>query len=185
MSKQHSHQGELVAGALIGGALVGLATLALTSKKGKEATQDVSDKIEEYRDRVENYLDELNENIEQGKEEWCGKAENTIEYIKGEANRFAEGDHRELVVGLIIGGLLGLGSARLFTASSSAEADKEFLDKIGSNASSIKRVIHELAEVADQGAEKKNYSGKAESVDDVIDFALSGLQLWRSINKKK
>lgn len=195
MGRRNSGNSDVLAGVVLGGVIVGLSSLVLSSKKGATIKRDISDKIEEYRGTVEDYLGALNENIDGIEEkavEWTDKVKGTIEHVKGEIDEFSGKDHRELYVGLLIGsiagGILGVGAAKLFSGSADEEVLNDMLSKVSSGATSLQRVIHDISESIDDRNSNTSRVRRAappnEAVDDVIDFALSGLQLWRKINKK-
>jgi gas vesicle protein len=194
-----NRHGEVIAGAVLGGVIVGLSSLLISSKKGAEVTQDFSQKIDDYRDSVEEYITSINDNIEGIEDkaiEWSDKVRGTIEHVKEEVSGFAEKDHRELYIGLligaIVGGTVGAGSARLFSGKVDDQLLNDMLSKVGVGASSLHRVIRDISDTLEekQGRVKErepraNPSARPsqEPVNDVIDFALSGLQLWRKLSR--
>ncbi|MEM1283356.1 MAG: YtxH domain-containing protein [Chlamydiota bacterium] len=193
MGRRNSGQGDVIAGVVLGGVILGLSSLLLSTKKGSEVKRDISEKIDEYRDTVEDYLGSMNKNIDslEGKAtEWTDKVKDTIGHVKEEIDQFSEKDHRELYIGLLIGaiagGAFGLGASKLFSGNADDQLINEMLSKVSSGANSLQRVIHDISNSFEdkQSCRTQNSSSSSEPVDDVIDFALSGLQLWRKFNKR-
>lgn len=199
MANRNSNHGDVIAGVVLGGMIVGLSSLLLSSKKGTEVKEDISQKIEEYRDTVENYLGALNENIDGIEEkavEWTDKVKGTIEHVKEEIDDFTEKDHRELYAGLIIGavlgGAVGVGASKLFPSNADERLVNDMLAKVSTGAGSLQRVIRDISDTLEDRNTNARREERAcrssapsnEPVDDVIDFALSGLQLWRKFSKK-
>lgn len=201
MGNRNSGNGDVIAGVVIGGMIVGLSTLLLSSKKGSEVREGISQKIDEYRETVEDYIGAVNENIEGIEEkavEWTDKVKGTIELVKGEIDDFSEKDHRDLYVGLLIGtiagGILGVGASKLLSGNADDQLLNDMISKVSSGASSLQGVIRDISETLDdrngyhRGREeqrsRRSSPSSSDAVDDVVDFALSGLQLWRKFNKK-
>lgn len=187
MSNRQSGQSDILTGVVLGGIIVGLSSLYLSSKNGSKVAEDITQKVESYKNRFEDFVQDctdIEKEVENKTAEWGDKVRGTIQYVKDEVDEFAKKEHRELYVGLLIGsvvgGILGVGSAKLLSGNTSGRSLRDTLAKVGSGAASLQRVIQDISRVVDD--RKVHAQPTHEPIDEVIDFALTGLQLWRKLN---
>lgn len=201
MSSNQLSGPQVLTGVLLGGLVIGAAAYFLSTKTGKKVRKDLNCKYQEIKEDLEDFISDLNSNISKNLDEttseWSEQAKETVDYLKDKIATLGDPENQELRSKLMAGGgllaaVLAVGTA-VWLASHS--------DKLGSIQRStsssqvyawkntLKDMIDFMNERMQQSSNQLKNRAKAEvsssgPLNEVLDFATAGLQLWQNIKKK-
>lgn len=202
----------ILTGILVAGAIAGASTYLLSSNNRRYKRQ-ISRRYRDVRARMSDFLNGINSNAQylssglaSNASEWGEKAQDFIEWARDQLKVLGGREYKELRLALIGGAIIiGLvGTAAVIMASSKSGKDtSEILDRINSQICSWKKVIKNiLATVQDRAEDtldQVNRAGtrlrhkfesngrshaRSNTINEVIDFASSGLQLWQNLKNR-
>lgn len=170
----------ILVGAVIGGMLGGTAASVFTSKNASS----VRDNFHEYSDKIQAFIHSVNDNvsssIHDNAESLTDRAHDILSTMKSEFDSFPDLENKDfqkgLMVGAALGSLVGAGGAALYN-SCSPKADK---------CNTWSKVAKEVLNIANHKGRFSGESNKPQSrsINDVLDFAVTGIKLWQNLTKR-
>lgn len=190
MADSNINSNELLLGAAVGGLLVA-GSIALIRAKCHPKETGLTKKYNDYKDKIEEFLLDLEDNLEtkvsDKTKDWYKTLKETSENLKSDFNSVIKEEHGELKAGLIAGGLLGallgMEATKLYYSKEISQGQSDIKSIILENAPNWKKLIIDALEIAANRYDNKE-NPKTNRVSDVIDFVDTGLQLWKSVQKK-
>ncbi len=192
MPSKGSHQAHLLLGALLGSLAASASYLLLTTKKGEELRDSASDGIKTLKNKLEDFIETT---IEEGESVASGLSEKTDEYgdkirsflmqISDQLESLKDREGKDKLTLLLIGGVLGaiLGAGAGSLLAQDKEREGHFnVSNIASYAAVIREVLNSLEERKPQ---RRASSLNTEKINELLDFALTGLTLWQKFQKKE
>lgn len=199
MSNNKINSTELLIGALIGGLVVG-TTAVLLSSKVEKLKGDIPDRYRDLKDKMDDFIDSLSDNtqaiannVSGHASEWTDKAKDAAEYIKDELAALAGPGHRDLKIGLVAGGILagivGIGAIFALSGRGQRKRNVDFLSQFSDKAVAFKKILQNVQQVINGSTNKGSWqalqSKASHPINDIVDFALTGVQLWHSFKNRK
>lgn len=190
MATNKDNNGAII-GTVIGGLLLGATAAFIASRyAGKQF------KYNKIKSRVEDFIEDLGDNTHSvakgiGKKAF-NKANDVLEFVKDEIDALSDPRRKDLrialVAGGIIGGLLVAGSSFLLSGERPG-AKYGFINNLGEKASNLKKIIHNVHEIIEGRIEEhpevsRLKSNSSKAVNNVLDFALAGMEILESFKKK-
>ncbi len=188
MSEHSIGSKQLLAGALLGAFIGAAGATLITCSSGKKLKSDAKAKYHEIRDTVNDLVNSCQESVSENVfcqvDEWTNKAKELFGNIRSHVDYLNIGDHKELGTGLLVGAMLGAGTALLLHKQFCIK-DEGVLNKIRSQMNNWNPIISEWHRFIDE--KSKSCIAKApldDRINDVFEFAVAGLKLWNKIKKK-
>lgn len=196
-----SNNNELLIGVLVGAVLVGGATAFLSSRTGRAlrrdvvgACQDMSEKLEDTFETISEKANGLKKDLAEGAEDWgkkaSKKAKRTVNNIVREMDSLGnKPPHIDLKIGLLIGSLLAGGlTIGLSTWLKGRNPPKEGMaHKMECYLNEIRKVVGNLATAMDdtrhEFQDEVINGAPSDALHNVVDFAMSGVKLWKNLKK--
>jgi len=190
------HSGGMLAGVVLGGALVAAAAYILTSKNGQKIKRELREGYKEATNKVEQFIgglkDTMQTHLSQKMEDISEKTSSTIGSAKEALTAFADLENRDFKQGLVVGGILGvalsIGSTLVFKASFEEKNSFNGIEHLGCQLIKWKNIAKEMMEsVTGEGSNRDNSKihhfpqGQSQTLDEVLDFAATGMKLWKKV----
>lgn len=166
-------------GVLLGAVMGGLAAFAaasfLTSKTGKRLRENLQETGSEFSEKVEGFISGIKENINEKTEAVSNKVNMAKDFVNDlDTKDFSCG----IVVGSILGGLAGIGGTIVYQSTFHNHGDFDVFNNMRSQAMKWKTFIKDAVELVDGRPSCRN-----DSMNDLLDFAATGVRLWHKFRK--
>ena len=181
MSDNQMSPQAILIGAVLGGLLGTAASSVLSTKNERSLTDNLGEYGEKIKSLVQDLHGNIANNISDGAECLTEKAQEIVKTIKNEAQSYTDFENKDfrkgVLVGAVLGGLLGAGGACVYNECHEKKTP-------GTN---WKKIAQEVLEIMNTKgfSQCRERCTKSHTMDDMLDFAVSGLQLWKNMQRRK
>lgn len=181
----------LLFGILIGTAIAGTAA-AIFANRGR-LSRNLSNQYQSLRTQIDDVVDTVGNTTKivrkakKNAQEWTGKANKVLNFVKKELNNPRNKQLRKgLIAGGLLGGLLAAGSVVLITRLAQEQEEEPELFSWKNIIKGVQSVIANRFENAEEEVEEEveEETAKGSPIGQVLDFALSGAQLWNKFRHR-
>lgn len=205
----------ILIGSLIGGVVIGTSVALMYANKGKlnrdlkYRYKEVKNKMDEFFDGISLNTHSIAQDVNNQAAEWTEKAQDFVEWAQDQIECLNDPENKQIKYGLIAGaaviGLLGATAAVVCSSKPCDKTSQDILEKISEKVCAWRKTMENILDLAEGGVctvsdglnrvnksvrdfavhSTKSAKAKTNTMQDIVDFAASGLQLWQSIKNKR